>query len=204
MVNAKRFYKHNEISVKRLEDVLRVDGKARLAIMKQVEMWELKGASMNLEIFEGIEFLSYILGSCNKNDFIADVTNLEKFLNYDLMKSGIDNEYIIGLQLELKELIEIEYAGDYENYMSFGGGPKLRKLIEQCFGAIDENYEYFTTDIKSVLYQSSYIEMFFDLKPAARIDLRNNIIYWNEADLLEVDPDALKQFKKDSENELTN
>lgn len=91
-----------------------------------------------LEHLKGIEFYSYTFGSVFNNDYEADITNVDKFLNNNF---NSDNETFYELLNELKK--------DKDN-------AKLQKeLLDILFNELDSNAMLESHDLEEIVYYES-------------------------------------------------
>lgn len=91
-----------------------------------------------LEHLKGIEFYSYTFGSVFNNDYEADITNVDKFLNNNF---NSDNETFYELLNELKK--------DKDN-------AKIQKeLLDILFNELDSNTMLESYDLEEIVYYES-------------------------------------------------
>ena len=95
-----------------------------------------------LEDLKGIKFYSYTFGSVFNNDYEADITNIDEFLNNNF---NSDNESFYKLLSELKK--------DKEN-------DKLQKeLLNMLFSEVDDNAMLESYDIEEIVcYESDMFD----------------------------------------------
>ena len=144
----------NNLTTEELAKVMSENYETYNIILEEIINSNVEYAIDYLEHLKGIKFYSYTFGSVFNNDYEADITNIDKFLNNNF---NSDNDTFYELLNELKK--------DKENV------ELQNELLNMLFSELDSDTTLENHDLEEIVYNESdtfdnwlgYYEMAVDM-----------------------------------------